>query len=494
MRNYLLTSLLFSFLFLFAPFKVIACSCAGKGPVLEEFNFSQVLVAGRIDTVHRLQPDKAKYDFGAIRSAELVKVYKGSVKVGDKLVLAQTSGSDCGFHWSESSIGHEYLFYLREPAEQYYEVPVGETIALEKLSMYRTNFCGRSTGLDSAAEDLAYLDNLEKLKGKTRISGQISFGSDDKRSVEGIEVRIKGKDAQYKTKYWKEGFFEIYDVPPGEYVIEVMAPQGWKVGEHWRPYSGIRRHTSQDGLTKNERRIFLPKEDHVGLDLALIPDTSVSGRVLSPTGKPMADVWIEARNVGDTRTYSSERAATNKDGTFRFETLSPGPYRLVINNSGKVDSETPFGRLFYPGVPNEAEAGLIYVEPGRYISGLDIQIPQIQRLIEITGRFEFADGKPAGAGWIKFKPENSQMFGSASIRTDTDGKFAIVIPFGAAGTLTAEKYFWKSDYSCPQIVAARDAAKSNDLESTPISVTGSEALTNVVLKLPFDFCPKNETK
>ncbi len=494
MKSLLLTSLLVSLFCLIAPVQIFACECAGKPTVLEEFDFSKVVVAGRIDSIHRLRANERERDLEAIRSATFVidKVYKGNLKVGDKIVLAQGGGADCAFEWDEKSIGGKWLFYLGEPSERYHEEALGQTIEGAKQLMYRTSFCGRSTNLESADDDLAYLDNLEKLKGKTRVSGELSFSSDDERSVEGIEVRIKRKDSQFKTKYLKAGFFEIYEVPPGEYVVEVMAPRGWKVGEHWRYTADYARPDNREGLGKNERRITIDKGGHVGLDLTLIPDTNVSGRVLSPTGKPMANVWVSALSQNSKDDRETDRTRTDEKGVFTFEFMDPGTYYLVVNNHGKIDNEHPFGRVFYPGVSGRPDAGVIYVEAGRYNTRLDIQIPQINRLIEVSGKIEFADGHPVGEEWIIFRPESKEKFDPIETRSDAQGRFTLKIPFEVAGTLTGRRYFGKDDYVCPQIVASREAAKSDELKTLPLSITGIDPLTNAILKFPFDFCEKEK--
>jgi Protocatechuate 3,4-dioxygenase beta subunit len=496
MKSLLLTSILVSLFFITAPTRVLACSCGGKPTVLEEFDFSKVVVAGRIDSVQRLRPDEGKYDYGAILSATLVvdKVYKGNIKVGDTLVLAQTSGSDCGFEWNEGQIGIKYLFYLGAPSETYHEKALGQTIEGPKVSMYVTSFCGRSTGLDHADDDLAFLDNLERLKGKTRVSGELYFSSNEKKSVEGIEVRFKGKDSLFKTKYLKAGFFEIYDVPPGEYVIEVIAPRGWKVGEHLSSYGGYFMTDYREGLGKNERRITIKKAGHVGIDLSLIPDTNISGRVLSPAGKGIGNVLVTALTQEKDNEREKYHSWTDEKGMFMFEDITPGTYALIVNNRGTIDSEHPFERVFYPGVFERGNASVIVVEPGRYNTGLDIHVPQINRLIQISGKIEFANGVSVGDESVIFRPENNKKFHSIETRADSQGRFTLDIPFEAAGTLAGRKNFWKNDYSCPQIIAAREAAKSESIETSLLSITGIEPLTNALLKFPFDFCEKEDKK
>ena len=40
---------------------------------------------------------------------------------------------------------------------------------------WEISYCGRSKRLESARDDLLYLDNLEKVKGKSRISGTLHY-------------------------------------------------------------------------------------------------------------------------------------------------------------------------------------------------------------------------------------------------------------------------------------------------------------------------------
>src|SRR5690349_20207008 len=110
-------------LFLFAV-DAIACSCSDRPTLTEQLDrYTKVVVAGRIESVHKLREEERKYDFGAYRSATLVveKVYVGNVKVGDRLVLAQTTGADCGFDWDDKAVGGKWLFYSGDPSTQYHE-------------------------------------------------------------------------------------------------------------------------------------------------------------------------------------------------------------------------------------------------------------------------------------------------------------------------------------------------------------------------------------
>jgi hypothetical protein len=487
------------FLLAFALFALIladdafACSCVAKPTIPMEMEYSKVVVTGRIDSVHKLREPQREHDREAYLSATLVvdKVYSGNVKVGDKLLLAQGGGADCSLTWDDKSVGTKWLFYLGKPSfdgYRYLEEPVSEN---EQVPMYRTNVCGRSTPVDFAASDLAYLNNLAKLKDKTRISGELYYDDPGEHSVEGIEVRITGKNVRFKTKYKKGGFFEIYDVPPGEYLLELLPPQGWKAGNHWRHHRDIEEYSPDTlaKLKKNQRLIRVLAGSHTDIDLALAPDTLISGRVLSPTGKAMSKVCVSAVLSQGGRDEERATLCTDEKGEFRFEVLTPGNYLLTANSGGKMDDEQPFGKLYYPGVDSRENAGVIAVEAGRYNLGVDLQIPQIARLIEITGRVLFADDGPANGLWVNFDPSDKGKFDRISTRTDAEGRFSLKVPLGAAGEVQGSRYFSEYKYPhCSEIMATVKARGSSEIFTTPLEVTGTEPISNAILRLPFDFC------
>ena len=475
--------------------EVFGCSCGERPTIPQQMEWAPVVVTGRIESVQKVREEEREHDIGAYRSATLLveKVYSGNVKAGDKLLLAQGGGADCAFTWSDKDVGKKWLFYLGKPSTKHWDYLAedsGEISESEKVPMYGTSFCGRSTTLASAAPDLAYLSNLAKRKGKTRVSGILDF---DERSVEGTEVRIKGKNAQFKTKYVKGDFFEIYDIPPGEYLLEVFPPSGWTTVNHSRYRDTIQEFNEEalKKLKKNQRLIRIVAGKHVDVDLALAPDTMIKGRVLSPTNKPMANVFIFAEPVGGPEDARGWRKVTDAKGEFQFETLAPGNYLLIANPDGKIDDERPFGRLYYPGVAVKENAALIAVEPGNYTLGLDIQVPQTTRLIEVAGRVLFADDKPMKDIWVSFEPSEKERFDKISARTGEDGRFSLKVPFGAAGVVAGSSYFSTYSYSkCPEIMAALGPDGSSNIKTTALEINGAEPILDAVLRLPFDFCEK----
>ena len=96
----------------------------------------------------------------------------------------------------------------------------------------------RSTGIEAATDDLLYLENIAKVRRKTRISGTVGGGRKNRiYNVEGKKIRIIGPRKTYETKIDSHGVFEIYYLPAGKYLIKVETPAGWKIDLSARRYS-----------------------------------------------------------------------------------------------------------------------------------------------------------------------------------------------------------------------------------------------------------------
>ncbi len=228
---------LFSLLFVASMNAVTyACWCRDRGPVLEEFEGAKLVVVARVLSVGELK---------AVMGVE--RVFKGKVKEGDQLNFIQGQFSDCVISFQPSEVGQKYLFYLGMPT----------TRLGKKEPLYEAFVCGRSSKLARAFDDMAYLDRISEVRGKTRISGYFETRLADPPNFEGLIVRIKRKKKSYFVKTDQNGYFEIYDLSPGEYVIEPEIPAGWQVDQKYmfglnesRPFHGYtvtvkaKHHTS----------------------------------------------------------------------------------------------------------------------------------------------------------------------------------------------------------------------------------------------------------
>ena len=477
----------------------IACSCGPKPTLLDSFESSNLIIATKLISVEKTREKEREYDIGYISSVKMLveKVYKGNVKEGDILTFGQGGGADCIWTYDEDSVGSRYLFYLGLPTKGHPFFNDEESNS-EKEPMYHAVACGRSNGLTGAAADLAYLNNIEKLKGKTRFSGTYSVWSNDEPNFADLKIKIIGKKQTYYTKTNKDGFFEIYDLPPGDYVVQPTIPFGWKYNNYMLERSAsLTRESEYEDIKfdpKNGVPITIKEKRHAELDLVLDIDTAIIGRVLSPAGSPMKDVCLMAVSTelkqGD---YRGQSDCTDPKGQFVIDEIAPGNYILVVNRDGKLDGDEPFGTMFYPGVSEFKNAGVIRVDAGKYAVGKDIQIPKTAELIEISGRFLYSDGKPVVDERVEFAPDDRTRFDEAGMSTDKLGRFSFRIPKGASGKLSGEMFTYIGEFkSCQaQEKLIKETGKTNITFNTEsIALNGEEPKVNIELVFPFPGCEK----
>lgn len=228
-----------------------ACTCAPRGSVLDEYESASVVMIARIASVEKAaKADKTDHDYG-IRSARLVveKVYKGDVRVGEELVFAQGNGMNCLMRFSEENIGHRILLYAGRPSSG---------------TLWAVSFCGRSARVDIATEDLLYLDKMDEVRGKTRVSGKYAGGFYGRElKVGGRKIRIVSDSDAYETTTDDKGIFEIYGLPPGNYRLEPELDPGISLDPNWIGFSGFNREQLSDtyvAFTLKARR-------HVSIEL-----------------------------------------------------------------------------------------------------------------------------------------------------------------------------------------------------------------------------------
>ena len=506
---------------IFSAQNVVACSCMAKPTLLESFEESNLVIVAKLisvekqknmvdeDTDEENDPDAGEEkdadendrDPRSIRSVKMLveKVYKGNVKAGDILTFGQGGGADCIWTYRESWIGSRFLFYLGQPTKGHPFLRDEGSEADQEL-MYRAVTCDRSNGLSGASDDLSYLDNIEKVRGKTRFSGTYGVWFDEGPSFANLKIKIVGKKKTYQAKSDKNGFFEIYDLPPGDYLVEPTIPFGWKHNDYMLAQS--RSITNSSG-SPYERINFDPRKGipitinekrHAELDLILDMDTAIVGRVVSPVGKPLKGVCLSAVSTelkeGD---YRGRFDCTDEKGHFILDEMRPGNYILVVNTDGKMDAEEPFGTIFYPGVSDFKNAGVIRVDAGKYAVGKDIQIPKTAELIEISGKFLYSDGNPVVDERVKFSPNDKVKFDESSMNTDKQGRFSFFLPKGSAGVLGGAMYTYLGRLvNCPvQEKLIKDTGSTNiTFRTDPVTITGEEPQIDLELVFPFPGCEK----
>lgn len=460
-RNCLVIMLVFISSLVFGAGVANACWCVNDGSVLGEFGAAKSVILARTVSVERAEDSRSLYGIASAK-LEVIKVYKGSFKPRDQMTFAQGGGGDCIWTFKEESIGQEYLFYL-SPSDKF-------------KGMWHGPVCSRSGRANQAASDLLYLDHMEEMRGKTRISGMVDFRHTDSVNVAGMKIRITGAKDSYELRTDANGVFEIYDVPPGKYTVEAETPKGWKPAD------------------EQKIPIEVLAQKHVDLKLYFEIDNSIGGTISDPNGNPLGNVCIHAVDPDPKKPRGLLFDCTNADGSFAIKNLPVGNYLLVVNDDGKVTSSEPFKTFYYPREYDRTKATAIYISAGESIDGVNITTPEAAATVTLNGTLYDSDGRPVADEFVGFEADQapSGVDGEAHTKTDANGKFSLKVLKDLRGSLFGFIYPHLYEYEkCPKLEEAMKKAGGSDVRSPAQLIQPDANSFDLELKFTFPKCAKS---
>ena len=350
-------------LFVTAPRVVNACGCYNVATVLEDYVQADLVIIAKMKSVVKgVTPNRFGSD---ISHATMVvqKVFKGEVKIGDELTFGQGEPVlDCSWQFYENYVGEEYLLYLyrpEKPSEPFY-----------------VSTCNRSTSVAGATDDLLYLNNIDKLRGRTRISGVIEADGGDDEDSAGLKIRIRGKNKSYIATTDKNGVYELYDLPPGRYSVEPILKSAWEVDTYHltrQPTRAELMSSDTDQPTPKKVWFTLRAGKHFGINFGLRLANQITGRVTTAAGNPLNQICVSLVPPNTTPLVCS--AFTTEDGRFEIKSVKAGSYNLVINHENVKSYHRPFPTFYYPGVTNSEAAKVLTVKFDESIDGLNFVVP-----------------------------------------------------------------------------------------------------------------------
>ena len=467
-----------------------ACSCIVTPPAFEAYQSAEFVIIARAVSVDKA--DESEH-YGGVRSTQLTveKVFKGSLKVGEKMTFGQGGGADCIWTFSEEDVGKQFLFYLGS----YKETP----------GVWMAGTCGRSDYADRAIDDLLYLNNIAKHKGQSRLSGTLSFyqppvAEGDKpiyKRLSGKKVRISGNNKVYELTTNEGGVYEIYDLPAGTYEIEPEVPVGWKISHTSGPrlIADLPR-LGEEPKSPNTIRLLLAAGQHRYLDVGYKINNVIRGTVFDNQGNPLNRVCLDIIPAqGKKSQYSYKMDCTEPDGSFSIDDIPPGNYVLAINEDGKITSDEPFPTFYYPSTLERAKATVITMGEGGTIATLNVQAPSMVETITVSGTLLYADGKPGVRELVSFEVANtgSEDEDGPRVLTDAEGHFSVKILKGQKGQLfgTRDIYIGVVKH-CPKLVQAlkESGRDTMEMKTLPLNLTAETNQYDVELKFPFPSCKK----
>jgi len=465
---------------------VAACECTDRDfTVLGRFEDARFVVIARVLAVEKIsEPDTTR------TRMVIEKVYKGNLRVGQEMSFGQGESGSCDEDFDEDDIGVKFLFFLK-PKEKNPTVWYADRCEKSKpLPGFDTHH------VNDAADDLAYLEKMDKVTGKTRISGTlISYqesphGRTDFKKVAATKVRLIGEKKTYETETNEDGVYEIYDLPAGRYTVEPKTPKGWAI-ENPSAYGG----GASSGREDSEHfQLTLEKGRHAYFDFFFMVDTKIRGRVLNRFGSPMNNVCVNLiPTEGKVSEHFERIDCTEGKGVFEIEEIPFGSYFIVVNIKDKITANQPFRRFYYPYVYEREKAQVVTIVEGDDAKAIDIYVPEMKDVVDIDGLFLSADRKPVTRARIFFKAEKTDELtdGDTFAVTDANGKFSLRVLKGLKGKLSGEVWLDENEYTeCPQVVALLKMKGETGWEDqkTEIEIQIEGNVDNMELKLPFASC------
>lgn len=466
-----------------------ACSCAPKPTVLDDYEGSDVVIIARAVAVEKSADGKGINGVAGTRMV-IEKVFKGKFKVGDEITMQQGGGRDCLWTFNEGDVNEQYLFYLN-------------SIETDP-NFWVASGCRRSNRLQDATDDLLYLNKMEKVRGKTRISGTLEFEGNTDLSVAARTIRIIGTNKSYEVKTDRNGVYEIYDLPAGKYLIEPEIPLGWKIDPYSLSQSSSFAGKEDDDRSPKKIPITLEAKKQAGLDIRFEIDNAIRGRVYDPGGKPMRGVCINALLAQSEKEGEYRAGCTDENGNFAITEIPRGSYILAVNNLGKISSNEPFKTFYYPDVSEREKATVFTIGEGTFLDSINIYVPKVEETVTVEGVLLYSDGKPAADVSVDFKATTvsvefksragkEDVSADAHARTDAQGRFSIKILKGLKGKLYGSMYTYSGEFeNCPKLEAIikESGNTSAEVKTAEVEIQAENNLYNLELKYTFPSCRK----
>jgi len=210
----------------------------------------------------------------------------------------------------------------------------------------------------------------------------------------------------------EDGYYSIL-LPPGEYWVQVSVEQDW-IGQ-------VYDVDPQDGVP--DRVAVIVGEDTAGIDFELLAAGTISGRVTSEYGDPLAGLWVDACEY-DNQSYCGS-AETDDDGYYSI-LLPPGEYWV------QIFPETDWIGKVYDVDPQDGEPDRVAVMVGEDTAGIDFEL-LAAGMISGTVTTVDVEGNtvPVTELWVDACHESVslEMWGNSPLcngaQTDQDGFYTI---------------------------------------------------------------------
>lgn len=227
------------------------------------------------------------------------------------------------------------------------------------------------------------------------------------------------------TKY---GEFSISSPSPGSYKVRVSVPYAVQLMDSSDDDLVVKTNQTESGSIF-EYDVILEKSQCSYLELDVHgtnprATATVAGNVLTATGQAVDKGAVSLINGMDTG--PDYVAPLKKEGSFRFERVTPGEYHLVLNARNEVPEEydAPYARTYYPANTDKREGKTIQVVQGAVIENLAMRVGPRMTERRVAGTVVLKSGRPLENAHISVYSGNEYV---RYVSIDEDGRFKCIL-------------------------------------------------------------------
>ncbi|HEU0180116.1 MAG TPA: carboxypeptidase-like regulatory domain-containing protein, partial [Blastocatellia bacterium] len=279
------------------------------------------------------------------------------------------------------------------------------------------------------------------MQGTASISGRVTIKGEPAKGVavflqpqQTMESGANEKTPSAKTN--ENGYFRITGLPAGRYTPISLTP-GYIMSKGGTDFTMARG----DAFDITEGEVI------DNFDIDLIPGGVITGRVTDSNGRPLVEeqvhLWYIYKN-GTLQEWSTrlirKMLTTDDRGVYRIFGLVEGRY--ILSAGGYSKGEDGYvQRTYHPDVTDKSQAKVVEVGAGQEVTGIDINVAEVEKTYSVFGRVVNADdGKPVGGAKVELRllsPDGNDFGGERLSDGQSDSKGAFQISNAPPGKYIA---------------------------------------------------------
>lgn len=403
-----------------APAASWACACSQAAPgQCPTFQNGDVVFLGSVTDSAVVPPPPGVKDPNQKAVIDPARIIRYHFHIDEKFVgpdspeidvFSGGDDGDCGYRFRK---GEQYIVYTEQGTE-------GRLFA---------TICN---GTRPASEGIALLPQLRAMRDRKRVASvfgvlrraeppTLALPDDPDDPVPDTALRLRSHYDRFTANTDKNGVFTFYDVHAGEYQFTADLPPTLQLSERT--------------LTGPLPMFTIPAGACYEYNVDALPTGSIKGTILDPDGKPLHLASVELFRAG---TYNSGHSGLwtfqGSRGVFEFNHIGPGQYIIVYNRGNRMNPNSPYPRMFYPGTEDVNQAQTIEVKEGEQLEKIDFAVKDAFPTRELLVHLNWKDGKPPGAVTVMAKADKGD---NPSAQKIAEGVYAFTLIKAAHYTISA---------------------------------------------------------